>query len=216
METGRGPTAGPHWRTLATVILAAGASTRFGGRPKALLPVGAEAAVVRLARLAEEAGCRPVVVVTGAHDREIRAALEESPARAVTNPRWSEGRTGSVAAGLQALPPFTDALLWPVDHMFVDVSTVFALRAAWAQDPLALWFVPTFEERGGHPVLLRYELAPSILAMDPDAPLRDRRATLGPQVRTVEVRDAGILANVDDLERYRRELTRWERGWIDV
>jgi CTP:molybdopterin cytidylyltransferase MocA len=109
---------------LAAVLLAAGASARMGGQPKALLQVAGETLVVRLARQLCEAGFATVHVVVGAHAVAIQEAVARSGtplARALTwveNPDWESGVGGSLRCGLaRALVSGTPAgvLVAPVD-----------------------------------------------------------------------------------------------------
>ncbi|HYK92559.1 MAG TPA: nucleotidyltransferase family protein [Thermoplasmata archaeon] len=207
---------GPVRPRVATVIPAAGASARFHGFPKACLDLDGETAVHRVARLALEEGCSPVVVVTGPHDREIRAAMRGSPVEVVAHPRWAEGRTGSIQAGLAHVPADQDVLIWPVDHPFVDPDSLAALARAAEEDAFALWFTPVFRGDGGHPVLLRQVAADAVRALPPSEPLRSLIPRLGPQVRRVAVADRGVVANSDTPEEYRRLLVAWRRSWTDA
>lgn len=182
---------------LAVVVLAAGASSRFGGFPKALLHLPEETAVGRIVRLANGLAPARILVVVGPHGREIRAALSDSPADVVDHPGWAEGRTGSIQAGIARVPETEDLLLWPVDHPLVNAMTLRALVEAAEDDRMGQWFIPTHEGRSGHPVLLRAALRPKLVALASDAPLRDLLAEVGVGVRRVAVHDPGVLANLD-------------------
>ncbi len=194
----------------AALLLSGGASTRFGGQPKALLPVGDRTSVRRLAEecLAEQAD--PVVVVVGAHRGPVEHELRGLPVEVVGAEDWYEGRTASIHAGLRAIPEDRDVLLWPVDHPFVSTRTVDTLLAVRQRDLLAVWFIPTFQGRGGHPVLWRSFLRPEILELRPDAPLRSLLPEFGPQVRRVAVEDPGVVANVDTPEQYSVAYDEWQ------
>jgi len=193
----------------AAVILAAGASQRFFGQPKALLPVGSETAIERVTRLAGASGFAPVIVVAGPHIREIEAALHDRSVELVENPDWHLGRTGSVQVGLRAAGDGVPVLLWPVDHPFVDRSSVDTLLRVGREDPLALWLIPTFQGHGGHPVLIRDRALRRIGELEPFAPLRFLLPGLGPEVRRVPVRDPGVAENIDTPDAYRDSLEAW-------
>lgn len=188
---------------LAALVLSGGASSRFGGSPKALLPADERSGVRRIVDLAGDAGCDPIVVVVGPHHGPIGHELRGTGVRLVEAEDWFEGRTASVQAGLRALPDPTDLFFWPVDHPFVSRRTVDTLTTARSRDPLAVWFVPSFEGRGGHPVVWRPPVRDPILELRPDAPLRSLLPQFGPQVRRIPVDDPGVVANVDTLESYR-------------
>ncbi len=86
----------------ASVILAAGASTRLG-RPKQLILLNGEALLHRTARLAIEAGCSPIFVVLGFEADRMRGQLDGLPVEIVINPQWEEGMGSSLRSGITAL-----------------------------------------------------------------------------------------------------------------
>lgn len=195
--------------TTAALILTGGPTPHFGGPPKALLPTDERSSVRRLAEISLDAGAEPVVAVVGAHHGPIAHELRGLPVHVVDAEEWYEGRTASVHAGLNAIPEDRDVLLWPVDHPFVSTRTVDTLWAVRESDPLAVWFIPTYRGRGGHPVLWRSSVRNDVLALRSDAPLRSLLPEFGPQVRRVAVEDPGVVANVDTPERYRLAWDEW-------
>ena len=193
----------------SALILTAGESSRFGGSPKALLPTGERSAVRRLAEISLSAGFDPVLVVVGAHASPIEHELRGIPVEVLRAENWYEGRTASIQSGLRALPTGSDVLLWPVDHPFVSARTVSDLRAVALHDLLGVWFIPTYEGRGGHPVLFRAIVGAHVLELRPDAPLRSLLPEYGPQVRRCAVGDPSVVANVDTPDAYRTALEEW-------
>ncbi len=89
--------------THAALVLAAGGSLRLG-RAKQLLTRDGETLVHRAARLALESGAASVVVVTGAREAEVAAALhdlsscETGDVQCVWNAAWASGMASSLAA----------------------------------------------------------------------------------------------------------------------
>ena len=193
----------------AALILAAGESERFGGFPKALLHTGERTAVRRIAETVLDEGFDPVKVVAGAHRGPIAHEVRGLPVEVVDAENWYEGRTASIQAGLESLPADHDILFWPVDHPFVAQRTVETLVAVGREDPFGVWFIPTYEGRGGHPVLWRSVVRPHILELRTDAPLRSLLPEFGPQVRRFSVDDPAVVANVDTPEEYRLARDAW-------
>lgn len=183
------------------LILSAGASTRFGGRPKALLDIVGEPAVARLIRISRDEEFVPRVVV-GVHAAQIRGALPFPPPEVIENPDWEQGRTGSIQRGLEGLPEQTSVLAWPVDHPFVQAMTLRRLRTVADNDAMGVWFIPTFGGRGGHPVFLRPPALSRIQDLAASVPLRSLIPEFGPQVVRVPVSDPGVRANVDTEQDY--------------
>jgi molybdenum cofactor cytidylyltransferase len=88
--------------SIAGIVLAAGASARYG-QPKQLLTWRGIPFVRALAQTALKAGLDPVLVVTGAAAKEVESALQGMPAQIVRNELWQEGQASSIRAGINAL-----------------------------------------------------------------------------------------------------------------
>jgi molybdenum cofactor cytidylyltransferase len=192
-----------------SIVLSAGGSTRWGGRPKALLPIGRETALERVVRLANAAGTSRSAVVVGRHAAEL-APRAPAGVEILGNPLWERGRTGSVQVGLRWADAAEGVLLWPVDHAFVDGATPLRLLDAAHRDAMALWVIPTFGGRGGHPVAIRREAFGEVLDLDPGTPLRTVLRRLGVQVARLPVPDPGVLESSDSPDEYREGLRAWE------
>lgn len=112
----------------AALVLAAGASRRFG-RPKQLVMLAGETLIHRAARLAQEAGCHPVVVVEGAVP--LAEALTGLDVERVPCADWSRGPGASLKAGVAHLGGRADAVLvLLVDQPRVDVDDLRRLISA--------------------------------------------------------------------------------------
>ncbi|HKY03479.1 MAG TPA: nucleotidyltransferase family protein [Blastocatellia bacterium] len=88
--------------SVGAVILAAGSSSRMGS-PKQSLQFQGKSLLRRAALAALGAGCRPVIVVTGAYAELSRRELEGLDVREVLNPCWETGMGSSVRAGVEGL-----------------------------------------------------------------------------------------------------------------
>ena len=87
---------------VGAVVLAAGASSRMGS-PKQTLQFRGQSLLRRAAIAALSAGCRPVIVVTGANAELSRRELEGLDVREVLNTRWETGMASSIRAGIEEL-----------------------------------------------------------------------------------------------------------------
>ncbi len=148
---------------IAAVVLAAGASTRMG-QNKLLLPVEGEAMVHRTVRRVRDAGCDPIVVVTG-HDAErVRGALSPIDVSFASSPDPKGPTSGSLHAGLRALPDDVGAALVMLADM-VQVTTPM-LRAlvegsVLGTEPLA---VSRYGDVLAPPLVFKRALWPELLA----------------------------------------------------
>lgn len=90
---------------IATILLAAGSSSRLGGSPKQLLRQNGTPLVRHMADMALSLQAGPVVVVLGANEQAIGQALTGMPVVTHLNADWAEGLASSLRTGLVALPP---------------------------------------------------------------------------------------------------------------
>ena len=178
-----------------TIILAAGAGSRIGNKPKALLiaPQGRNF-VTTIAHTVREAGGGGVSAVIGPpHGDAVKKGLPPGVG-AMTNPRPDRGMLSSVQTGIMALPSNAVAVLvWPVDVPTVQVATVRAILSA---SPGRI-IVPTYNKKGGHPVRIPRERFGEIMALDGEATLKDLIASKPELVERLAVDDKGILVDVD-------------------
>ena len=140
--------------SVAGVLLAAGAGTRYG-KPKVLADGGRwlRACVAALAN----GGCDDVIVVLGAALVDVPA-----PARAVVAADWGTGLSASVRAGIAA----ADAdyvVLHAVDTPDVDAATVRRVLDA-ARSSASGLARAYYGDRPGHPVVVARRHWPALLS----------------------------------------------------
>lgn len=147
----------------ATLILAAGAGRRMGG-PKALLEVNGETLLHRIASIALEAGCAPVLAVVGPWAVELGGL----PVQTLVNPKSDDGLASSIRLGIQALPvAIGGVLLLTVDQPAVDAALLRSLCALAAQSP-DLPAACAYSGTLGIPAVLPRRLFPELLALGGD------------------------------------------------
>jgi molybdenum cofactor cytidylyltransferase len=115
---------------VAAVVLAAGSSTRFG-KPKQFALFQGETFIRRIVAAAIEAGCAPVVVVTGEDSAQVTSELTGFSVSIAMNPGWSSGVGASIRVGVQRamdLAADLDAsLLLSCDQPFVTATVLAQL-----------------------------------------------------------------------------------------
>jgi CTP:molybdopterin cytidylyltransferase MocA len=195
---------------VAGILLSGGRSSRMG-RPKALLDLDGETFLARTLRTLEAAGIDDVVIVTGAHDEEIRRACNGMAlmpgVRIVTNPAYDQGQLSSILTGLDALAPHHPdaALVALVDQPRVAAPTVVALVEAFhaTRAPVVR---PAFQGRHGHPVLFSAEVFDALRTAPRDEGAKSVVHAAGERVVTVPVDDEGVVLDIDTPEDYARLL----------
>ena len=106
---------------IAGIVLAAGESARLG-HPKQLAVHEGRTLLRRTVDAALGAACDPLIVVLGAHADRIEGELKGLPVERTVNPSWSEGMSGSIRAGIDALGsrPVDGVLLMTCDQLHID------------------------------------------------------------------------------------------------
>jgi molybdenum cofactor cytidylyltransferase len=139
---------------IAALILAAGKSSRMQGPNKLLMDVGGKPMVAHIVDAALESTARPVIVVTGNAEAEIRAALSGRAVTFVHNPDYADGLSTSLRAGLRALPDEADgALVCLGDMPDIRAAHLDRLIAAFDPEEGRTICVPTVAGKRGNPVL---------------------------------------------------------------
>ena len=178
------------------VIIGAGAGKRFGG-PKAVatLPDGRRFldAVVETAVLAH---LSPVIAVL------LPGVLAPAGLRVVVNSTSESEQIVSVRLGLAQLTntPVEAALVWPVDHPFVQLDSILALLDG-ARRSNASIVVPTHDGRRGHPTFFHRDTWRELMTIGSGGA---RAVIQRPAQRVLEVPvpDAGVVHGIntrDDL-----------------
>ena len=118
---------------VGAVILAAGSSSRMG-RPKQTLQFQGTSLLRRATLAALDAGCRPIVVVTGANAESSRQELDQLEVYEAFNPDWQTGMGSSVHAGVERLlsidAEVAAVILLLCDQPHVSSAVVSSLLAA--------------------------------------------------------------------------------------
>lgn len=183
----------------AAVLLAAGASRRFGSA-KLLAPVGGEPLVRRTARALAAAGADPLVAVLGARAPDVERALAGTPARVVLNGAWERGMLSSVRRGLAEVAACPLVAVTPADLPGLAAATVRRLATFAATLASNEVLVPSFGRRRGHPLFLPARLAARVAAWSDERRLSDLLDE--PDVRVVHAGgvDDGLLRDADTPE----------------
>lgn len=189
---------------VAGIVLAAGLSSRFGGE-KLLADLDGEPLARKAMKAAARAGLEPLILVT-------RAELEEPLIdglrgwRAVINPDPEEGQSGSLKAGLAALPgETTHALILLADQPLItaELLTEF-IRLAQSGVKLAAL---DENQKLTPPTLFSRDYFPRLRAQQGDRGGRDILTDPKEKVYRVRPSKSGLSIDVDrpdDLKEIQR------------
>jgi CTP:molybdopterin cytidylyltransferase MocA len=177
---------------VAAVILAAGASSRFGS-PKAAVRIGSRTMLGVVVDTATAAGLVPVIVVAPSAMR-VPATADHVP-----NDAPEQGMSRSLRLGLAAVPPYSEAaVVLLADQPTVDVDSIRGLDGWRGGTPI----VATRSDGVlGPPVLLEREAFAHADRVTGDAGLRDLMRTDPTLVTPVDAAPLPDVDTIEDLER---------------
>jgi len=182
---------------LHAIVLAAGASTRFGSAKQLVRIAGRPMLHATVTRAVEVAG-NAVIVVLGARAEELAPLLSHSPASIVINRDWREGLASSIRAGVARLPAAcSGAMLLLADQAAVTAEDLRRLAGAWRRQTAyvaaavygATVGVPAIFPRASFPDLLQLrgdQGARALLKRNPDRVVRVPMESAGVDIDTPE------------------------------
>jgi len=186
---------------VAGIVLAAGASRRYGSRNKLTEPCEGKALVAHAVDAVLAAGLQPVLVVTG-HDAErIEEALPGRAVSFVYHDAHTHGMGSSIAAGVRSLRATDGVTISLGDmprirtaHVRHLVDAFEANHASFGDDTLC---VPTFAGRRGHPVAFGRAHLPALQELAGATGARELLASRAEHVVEVPMSDDGVLLDID-------------------
>jgi molybdenum cofactor cytidylyltransferase len=190
------------------ILLAAGESRRMG-QLKALLPWQGTSLLAHQVEALREAGVDRVVVVLGHRAEELEpVVIGELEVVCVVNPDYLKGKTTSIKTGVKSLRQgYSDTLLL----LNVDQPRAAdTIRKLLYQHHIssALITIPTYQGKGGHPIVLDASLIDELLSIQEET-LGLKAVTQRHQdrVQRVEMDDPEVLWDLNTPEQYREALS---------
>ena len=120
---------------LYSIVLAAGASTRFGSAKQLVRLAGRPLLHSTVSKAVEITGSATFVVL-GARAAELAPLLKHTPASIVINRQWSEGIGSSIRAGVERLPAAcAGVMLVLADQAAITAQDLQRLASTWRRQP---------------------------------------------------------------------------------
>lgn len=188
--------------SVAAVLLAAGAGTRMGYKPKSLLELDGVPLIRCQIMVLQGAGVTELVVVLGHHASEIAPLLQNLTVKLVTNTNPEASPISSQRLGLQSLSGQTDAVLMALaDQPLIDTPDVQQLIAGFQQRPAATSLLfPRVQGQPGNPVIFTAAVRNAILACPPEVGCKQWRQQHTPQIHAFDCDNPHFVQDVDTPE----------------
>ncbi len=173
------------------------------GKFKPLLPFGNLSVVETCVQTLIDSGVDEIVVVVSYRADEVKERLQNYDVRFAFNQKQKSEMSESIACGIRELSNETDAVfITLVDQPAVQSKTIVQLKQARDITKKCL-ILPTFQNRGGHPVLIDSSLKNELLNLNSQKGLRSLFEKHPEEVLRVEVDSEFIRTDIDTWEDYR-------------
>lgn len=195
---------------IAAVVLAAGMSTRMGGRLKQLLPFGNDETPlieVVVSRLATQIA--RVIVVLGHRAAEIAPLLEgHEGVELAVNEDYEQGMITSVKCGIRAANEARGYLICLGDQPGLGEQTL-ALVLKRANNLHKGIVIPVCDGRRGHPIFITNHYRTEIIELPRELGLNAVTGAHPDQTEQIQVSDESVLIDVDTPHEYDQTRYRW-------
>jgi molybdenum cofactor cytidylyltransferase len=173
------------------------------GAFKPLLPFGNTTIIESCLNYLTEGGAGSVVVVVGHRADDIREQLATYPVTFAVNPDPTSEMAASIAAGIQEIPDTAQAVLITLaDYPAIPPAVVASLLNEWSRGHRLV--KPTWQGRGGHPVLVDRSFQAELVTLDSSSGLKGFFDQHKGEVHRVEVDSPYVARDIDTWDDYQR------------
>lgn len=171
------------------------------GAFKPLLSFGKQTVIESTINYLRQGGVETIVVVLGHRAEEVRARIDHLDVVCVINSDPDSEMNVSVAVGVDKVPATANATLIALaDHPAVPATVVSRLIEEWKTGaPLV---IPTWQARGGHPVLVDLRYRTELENLDPNRGLRALFEAHCNELRRVPVETPYVARDLDTWDDY--------------
>jgi molybdenum cofactor cytidylyltransferase len=187
----------------AGIILAAGASVRFG-QPKQLIKLWDKYLIEWVLDAALKSRLQTVVLVLGHEHQAIVRALgakaDHPGLKVVINPNYRDGQSTSLKAGLTCVrQAFSSVMYLLADQPMINSDTIDRILDQFHNSDKDI-YVPVFEGRRGTPTIFKRSIYEEIMMIDGDIGARNIIAKKAERVLYAKIKDPKCFIDIDSQE----------------
>ncbi len=182
------------------------------GSLKQLLPLGTSTVMgVTLAKIsASDAGS--VIVVVGAMEEATSEIARQAGATVVNNPDYRLGMSTSLRKGLEKLEANCELFMVALADQPLTKTETYNLLLEQAGESDKGIAIPVYEGQKGNPIIFKRRYLPELLTLKGDVGGRELLKRHPEDIFYIEVRDPGVVTNVNTPDDYEKLKNKFARG----
>lgn len=179
------------------------------GQLKQLLPINKKPAIRHCLETIIASGINDIIIVIGEGGEKIIQAINNLPVKIVFNKEPKSEMADSFRTGLQSVDAYsTGVLVCLSDHPLISEETFKMLIKLHEEEPDWI-LIPVYNGKRGHPTLFPKSVINDIFL---GINLREIINRNPDRVKTVSVKDEGVILDMDTTDDYRIILERTGKG----
>jgi molybdenum cofactor cytidylyltransferase len=188
--------------TIAAIVLAAGASTRFGDRDKLQAELSGKSVIALTLAAAEGSRCNEVVLVVSPDSATAREVAGHAGLKRIINHESASGMASSIRAGVETLgSSISGALIMLGDMPWIEARLIDSLIEVFEQSNETAIVMPmSTDGRRGHPVLFPKSVFPELRDLRGDVGARSIVEAHPELLRPVITETPAIFSDIDTAE----------------
>jgi len=196
-------------RNIGLIVLAAGASLRYGA-PKQLLSFNGETFLRRIVRESVSSVCQPIVTVFGADALILSRHVNEFAIHTIQNEDWKKGMGTSISVGIKKLLEIdkgvAGAVITVCDQPFVTNDVINGLVQNFNESQ-ALIVASRYAETLGVPALFSRRLFSDLRALKNSGGAKELVKRFSAETVTIDFSKGAT--DIDTPEDFHRLKTNW-------
>jgi len=185
-------------KSLSLIVLAAGASRRYGDDDKLLSPFRGEPLLSHVLRPLRQVSAHRHLAVVRPDASDVAELCRAAGFDTIENARADDGMAGSIATGIAAAADCDGAMIVLGDMPLIKRETISEVMNVWAEAPPNAIAAPTFNGRRGHPVIFSSGYFTELEKLDGDRGAGAVISKYNDALVAVPVDDPGICVDFDN------------------
>jgi molybdenum cofactor cytidylyltransferase len=196
----------PEKHFISAIVLAAGKSTRMGGRQKLLLQIGGKTIIEKTVNNLLKSRVDEIILVLGFERNSVKkifSAYDDERLKIVINPDFDTGMGSSISAGLEKINTNSGAAMICLgDQPFIEPEVIDLLIDCYNKGQKGIVVPVSDKEIRGHPCIFSLKYYSKLKTIQGDIGARKIIESNYKDICFFKINSEKIITDIDSLEDY--------------